>query len=131
LGSGYWKYVGIDVTAMDDRESSFWGETAAPTHAQKRSRTAFATPSKPASVPASASPSPPRADVTEFVHLDGTKDYVDAVALEYYLAVNNNDTNAASNSIKSRGAKKFGDAYRRAAELDPDRRGTGGGSVVG
>jgi hypothetical protein len=139
LGSGYFKYVGIDMTNYTDEESEFWGET------NTRTAPATSAPSRPrpvpfvprASTPPAASrpfvPSPPRSEqkkaMFEITLANGTVASVPKDVADYYLAIRNGDLNAMANSIANNGVETFVANYTQAMLKDPGKKGFSGTTV--
>lgn len=139
LGSGYFKYVGIDPIAMSNDEANFW-RVAVPTRLPASSSAsampppaAPLTPSRPGGSVRnpSISGSPP-AGVRETVEMmDGTMEMVDSAVVEYYRKFVSDDDERLATSIAKRGVNKFEADYRAMMVRDPEGRSFQGGTVAG
>jgi len=119
LGSGFFKFIGVDKNAYTAQEAHFW----------KIPDNTRISPSPPRSPPR------PRPEtLTGFVTVrmpDGTDVNVDKEAYDYYLAVNDNEISYLIKSIGSKGIDKFNQQYKAANKADPNRKGKSGNTVVG
>lgn len=124
LGSGFYKYTGIDIAPMTVAEANFWGEAITTTSAA-----AFTTTvSSPASAPGSPSRGALRSET--FVLSDGSTVEIPARVAMYYRKAVNPDPNALVASIEKRTAEGFIRSYSALLEADPEMKGRAAGTVV-
>lgn len=131
LGSGFFKYVGIDNRPWTAEELEFWEETA-PTTARKvappMSFSGPSTPPRPKNE-SSAPVTPPRAgskeDLRVFTFSNGSTHTLSQVAVDYYMEKNNNDRAKLEDSVANRGDTDFNSVYFTAAT-----RGLGAASTI-
>jgi len=134
LGSGFFKYVGVDPGYFTSEEAVFWKVTnvrAEPVRATAPAPAPAARPEAP--VPA-GSITPPRSEArienTTFTLSDGSVVPIPKEVADYYLFINNNDRARIVRSIESNGVSNFVSRYRQAMNDDPARRRGQGGTVV-
>jgi len=130
LGSGFFKYMAIDLRPMTNEEAAFWGETIGGTSTSGQRFTAKKEEQAPKS-DTRPKPSPPQSPPREsqpivrnskhadkyLVSLsDGTSVLANKSAVDFYLNVEGNSDNSMVNSIERSGINSFNTRYTAFAE---------------
>jgi len=138
LGSGFFKYTGIDKTAYSDEEAIFWDERSAGKSVSTGSYSLKAAQTN-VDPDASSSPdtyqpkktfSPAKTGVYQVNVGNSRMLEIPEDVAAYYLKTHDNDAQALAASLNNRGAKRFIEMYKQAMIQDPEGRGNAGGSVV-
>jgi hypothetical protein len=128
LGSGFFKFTGIDSTRYTSEEARFWNENYVSGGSTDSGR-----PSASRRTGGSSSNiTPPRRNTpTEDITLSsGAVVSVPRALVNYYLSANNNDRTRLVASIEKRGAQAWTDQYSDAYENDPEGRNFSSGTVM-
>lgn len=157
LGSGFFKYVGVDKTPWTLEESAFWDEsnTGPEPEPMKQSRAqpsgpppqvSQASPStqpqqktaQPASPPRQSQPNRLQAPVADqntgysrVTLLNGSTVYVSTRAVDFYMGDMGKTVEDLATSVQSRGAENFSQLYSTAAEQGLKAAAASGASTVG
>jgi hypothetical protein len=119
LGSGFFKYVGIDTSAWTAQELDFWEEQQSETQASPQEGMTFvSTPPRNRQVtpPAgSASGTAPVNDIIAYTLPSGRTENLSRKAVNFYLSKHQNSMEAVEDSVDSRGAAVFNQIYFTAA----------------
>jgi len=145
LGSGFWKYTGIDPERFGPAEAEFWDEHSTGARETTEPPMMPANVSPPRAVQETSTyslePSPPRDSPAYRAGRSAVAKYVtynvpgmgptsiEREAADYYLAVNEGDERQMFESIKKRGATEFSKVYSTIAARDPERRGVGSSTI--
>lgn len=130
LGSGFFKFTGVNPSSYTIEEANFWGEvaTAQAAGSTSRARRGAATGTT------SSQGSPPFRDASSgserVVLSSGEMVLVPAELTNYYRTINGTEPARLVASIEKRGAERWVREYRAAMAEDPEMRGYSGGTVA-
>lgn len=136
LGSGYFKFIGVDSNPMTVDESIFWKQPV-PGRAQRSSMSSGIvspsdatkkgqTDSRNLSISGS-----PKTVARETIDMqDGTTVSISSDVLEYYRKFVSSDEERLVASIAKRGAARFENEYKQAMLKDPDGNTLRGSTIV-
>lgn len=136
LGSGFFKYVGIDTRPWTADELAFWEESvtqetvSAPQPMQFSS--AVTPPRSKGKSPAAppVAPAPEPADFYVYTFSDGSEHTLSETAVKFYLSKHNDNNAQFEDSVKSRGDKVFSATYYTAATRGLQAAATVAGGTV-
>jgi hypothetical protein len=125
LGSGFFKYTGLDTTTWTSAELTFWKEAALkpvtrtdkplPFETSPPRQPRSFTVKQPTPVQASSSQSNSIPDIKEFVFSDGSKHFLSEAAVDFYMNLEGSDQTALEASALRRGDSAFSELYYTAA----------------
>lgn len=127
LGSGYFKYIGVDNTAWTQAEADFWMLTETARPAAKPFVSASGSGAGSGSTPVAA----PRRGNMNITLSDNSVVTVTSRAYDFYMGRNNNDINKLIESIEHNGATAWNEKYTDIVDKGKDSVFLAGSTTLG